>query len=64
MVFFNKNPTGWEGRKTGKGGEKGKGLNVLSLRETLFGKFHIINNSLKERIIILINIYISYIYIY
>ena len=48
----------------GRGGEKGKGLNVLSLRENLFGKFHIINNSLKERIIILINIYISYIYIY
>ena len=55
---------GGEGMNTGMGGEKGKGLNVLSLRENLFGKFHIINNSLKERIIILINIYISYIYIY
>jgi len=46
VVFFNKNPTGWEGRKMGKGGEKGKGLNVLSLRENLFGKFHIFNNYL------------------
>ena len=64
MVFFNKNPTGREWRKMGRGGEKGKGLNVLSLRENLFGKFHIINNSLKERIIILINIYIYNLYIY